>query len=61
MSGDAGKAKGRLMQAAGDLTGDDELKAEGERDELAGKAKDRVDDAKTKVDDAIDAVRDRLD
>jgi uncharacterized protein YjbJ (UPF0337 family) len=61
MSGELDQAKGRLKQAAGDLTDDDELRDEGERDEVAGKVKGAVDDAKDKVNDAVDSVRDRLD
>ena len=60
MSGEADKVGGRLKQAAGDLTGDDDLKNEGERDEAAGKVKDTVDDAKDKVNDAVDGIRDKL-
>lgn len=59
MSGAFDKAKGRMKQAAGDLTDDDDMKREGERDELAGKVKDKVGDAKDKIEDAIDAVRDK--
>ena len=51
--------KGRVKQAAGDLTDDDELRREGKRDEAAGKLKDKVDDVKDKVDDAIDDARDK--
>jgi len=59
MSGEFDQAKGRAKQAAGDLTGDDELKREGKADEAAGKVKDAVDDAKDKVVDAVDKLRDR--
>jgi len=60
MSGNKDKISGRVKQAAGDLTDNDDLKHEGERDEAAGKVKDTVDDAKDKVDDAIDGVKDRF-
>lgn len=49
MSGDFDKAKGKVKQAAGDLTGDDETKREGKLDELGGKVKDAVDTVKDKV------------
>lgn len=52
-------AKGRVKEAAGNLTGDDELKEEGKTDQAAGKLKSIVDGAKDKVEDAIDDVRDR--
>ena len=35
-------AKGRVKEAAGDLTGDDELKSEGKVDRASGKLKDTV-------------------
>lgn len=60
MSGEFDQAKGRVKQAAGDLSDDDELRREGKTDETAGKAKQAVDAAKDKVEDAIDAVRDKF-
>ncbi len=54
MSGNTKKVKGRAKQAAGAITGDKELKQEGERDERAG-------DLEKKVDDVTDAVNDKLD
>lgn len=58
MSGTADKASGRVKQAAGDLTGDQDLKNEGKKDESAGKVKDAVDNVKDKANDAIDKLRD---
>ena len=40
MSGAADKAKGRVKEAVGALTGDNKLKREGKLDQAAGKAKD---------------------
>ncbi len=60
MSGAKDKISGRVKQAAGDLTDNDDLEREGERDEAAGKAKDAVGDAKDRVEDAIDDVKDRF-
>ena len=40
------EAKGRVKKAAGELTGDDKLKREGQMDKAAGKAKQGVDKAK---------------
>ena len=59
MSGEADKASGRIKQAAGDLTDNDELKNEGKADEAAGKAKSLVGDVKDKANDAIDKIKDR--
>jgi uncharacterized protein YjbJ (UPF0337 family) len=47
MSGD--EAKGRIKEAVGDLTDDDEMKQEGKLDKAAGKVKDAVDDVKDKI------------
>ncbi len=41
--------KGRTKEAAGDLTGDEDLKREGEVDQVKGKAKDKVDEAGEKI------------
>jgi uncharacterized protein YjbJ (UPF0337 family) len=40
MAGEADKAKGRVKKAVGDLTGDEDLKREGEIDQATGKVKD---------------------
>jgi uncharacterized protein YjbJ (UPF0337 family) len=60
MSGEADQAKGRIKQAAGDLTGDDELRREGQQDETAGKVKDKIDEAKDKANEAIDHIKEKL-
>jgi uncharacterized protein YjbJ (UPF0337 family) len=46
-------AKGRVKEAAGDLTGDKSLKNEGKVDRAAGAIKDKVGDAADKVKDAL--------
>jgi len=55
------KAKGRVKQAAGDLTDDDDLKNEGKVDEASGKAKGLLDDVRDKAEDVVDAVKDKVD
>jgi uncharacterized protein YjbJ (UPF0337 family) len=40
--------KGRVKEAAGDLTDDDDLKREGQVDQATGKVKDVVDDVADK-------------
>ena len=52
------KAKGKIKQAIGDLTGDRKLKHEGERDEAKGKVKGAVEDVKHAVKDAGQAIKD---
>ena len=57
MSGETDKISGRVKQAAGDLTDNDDLKREGKADEAAGKVKETIDDTKDKLVDAVDKVR----
>jgi uncharacterized protein YjbJ (UPF0337 family) len=57
MAGERDKAKGRVKQAAGDLTGDDEMRREGKADEASGDAKDLIDKAADKLSDTVDKVR----
>jgi len=47
------RSKGRVKQAAGDLTGNRKLKREGERDELKGRVKGVVKDVKRAVKGAV--------
>jgi uncharacterized protein YjbJ (UPF0337 family) len=60
MSGNMDEAKGRVKEAAGALTGDDDLKHEGKGDQAAGKVKQAAEAVKDKVEDAVDSVRDAL-
>ena len=60
MDGTTDDLKGRAKEAAGDLTDNDDLKAEGKADRASGKAKDFVADMKDKADDAVDKVKDTL-
>ena len=52
MSGKFDEAKGRMKEAAGDITDDDELKREGKMDQAGATVKE-------KVSDAVDAVTDK--
>lgn len=47
------EAKGRVKEAAGDLSGDDDLAASGRDDQRAGSVKE-------KLSDAVDTVRDKV-
>jgi len=51
--------KGRVKEAAGDLSKDSDLKREGRIDRAAGSAKDKIDDAVDKVKDAMHRDDDR--
>ena len=46
-------AKGRVKEAAGDLTDDQSLKNEGKVDKATGQVKDKVGDAADKVKDVV--------
>jgi uncharacterized protein YjbJ (UPF0337 family) len=56
MGDKADQAKGRVKQAAGDLTNDDDMKREGKVEEKAGEVKEKVGDAVDKVKDKVDDV-----
>jgi uncharacterized protein YjbJ (UPF0337 family) len=47
------EGKGRLKEAAGDLTGDQDLKNEGKVDRASGTVKDKVGDASDKAKDLL--------
>ncbi|HEY1540368.1 MAG TPA: CsbD family protein [Solirubrobacteraceae bacterium] len=52
--GTVDEAKGRVKEAAGDLTGDQDLKNEGKVDRASGKVKDAVGGVADKAKDALD-------
>ena len=57
MAGKTDQMKGKAKEAAGDLTGNKDLKAEGKADRQAGEAKEQVGKVEEKVDEAIDKVQ----
>ena len=59
MSGKTDDLKGRAKEAAGDLSGDDDLQREGKADQTKGKVKEQVDDAKNWVEAKVDKVTDK--
>lgn len=59
MSSKADDAKGRVKEAAGDLTGDDSLKREGQLDQAGATIKEKLEEAKEKAESVIDAVKER--
>ena len=54
VAGVANQVKGAVKEAAGKLTGDTKLEAEGKADTLAGKVQNTVGGAKDAVRDALD-------
>jgi uncharacterized protein YjbJ (UPF0337 family) len=53
MSENADEAKGRIKEAAGDLTDNKDLKREGKIDQATGDVKEKVGDAADKVKDTV--------
>jgi uncharacterized protein YjbJ (UPF0337 family) len=51
--------KGRVKEAGGDLTGDQDLKNEGKVDRASGKVKDAVGSVSDKVKDVVGNDKDR--
>jgi uncharacterized protein YjbJ (UPF0337 family) len=60
VGGTADEAKGRVKEAVGDLTDDDDLRREGKVDRATGKAKDAAENAKDKAGEAADRVREKI-
>ncbi|KQR99771.1 general stress protein CsbD [Williamsia sp. Leaf354] len=56
----AEELKGRGKEAAGSVTGDDELKAEGKGDQASADTKQKIADAADAVKGKIDDVKDKL-
>lgn len=53
----AEELKGRAKEAAGDLTGDEDLQRQGREDQVAATAKRRVDQAKDKAEEAVQSAK----
>jgi uncharacterized protein YjbJ (UPF0337 family) len=58
VKGAASKAKGRIKEAAGDLTGREDWQAEGEMDQVEGSVRSGLGKAGERLSDAIDDVKD---
>ena len=52
------EAKGRVKEAAGDLTGDKDLQREGKMDQAGAKVKEKTGQAVDKTKEAVDDVLD---
>jgi len=59
LEGTLDKMTGRGKSALGDLTGDDDTRAEGDAQQTEGQLKQGIADVKDKVDDAVKKVTDR--
>lgn len=52
--------KGRIKEAAGALTDNDDLKREGKTDKASASVKDGLDKVRDKIEDGVDAIKDRI-
>src|SRR5829696_9052418 len=53
--------KGRAKEAAGDLTGDEDLESKGQTDQAKAGVKGKVGDVKEKAGDVVEGVKDKVD
>jgi uncharacterized protein YjbJ (UPF0337 family) len=60
MDANTDDVKGRVKEAVGDLTDNDQLKHEGQADRKVGKAKEFIDDVGEKAKDLVDDVKDKV-
>lgn len=60
MDANTDDVKGRVKEAVGDLTDNDDLKREGQADRKVGKAKEFIDDIGEKAKDLVDDIRDKV-
>jgi uncharacterized protein YjbJ (UPF0337 family) len=60
MEGKNDDIKGRVKEAAGDLTDDEDLKREGKTDRAAGSVKDKLEQAKDKGEEFVDKAKDKI-
>ena len=52
--------KGKVKQAVGDLTDNEDLKKEGKADQKAGEVKEFLEGVKDKAEDLVDTVKDAV-
>ena len=57
MSGDSDKFAGKVKEAAGDITGDQDLKAEGEKQQVAGNVKNAGEKVKDKAEELGEKIK----
>jgi uncharacterized protein YjbJ (UPF0337 family) len=57
IKGKAEKAKGYVKEKAGQVTGNEDLEAEGTADRAAGEVREKVGEAKDKVKRAVDELK----
>ena len=58
--GTVDNVKGKVKEAAGDLTDDKDLEREGKADQAAGNVKDKIGNVKDKAEDVVDSIKEKL-
>ena len=58
--GTVDNVKGKIKEATGDLTDDEDMKREGKVDRGSGTVKDKLGNLKETAEDAVDKVKDKL-
>ena len=58
--GTVDNVKGKIKEATGDLTHDEDMKREGKVDRASGTVKDKLGNLKETAEDAVDKVKDKL-
>lgn len=52
--------KGRVKEAAGDLTDDEQLEREGKVDQASANVKEKIGDASEKAEEGVEKVKDKV-
>lgn len=60
VKGKAEQAKGAVKEKVGQMTGDENLEADGQEDKAIGKARETIGTARRKVEEVKDEVKSRL-
>jgi uncharacterized protein YjbJ (UPF0337 family) len=60
MGAQSDQVKGKVEQAAGVLTGNDDLEAEGKADRRAGETKEKVEHAKGKIEEVVEKAESKV-
>ena len=60
MSAKGDEFKGKAKEAAGIVTGNEDLESEGKADRRSGEVKEKVEQAKDKIEEVVDKTKDAL-
>lgn len=61
MGAQSDQVTGRAKEAAGILTGNDDLEAEGKADRLSGEVEEKIDHAQDKAEEVLDTAKEKVD